>query len=418
MLARIALASLWNRRLAVCLTVAGIALSTALIVGVERIRVETKESFTSTIAGTDLIVGARTSPVQLLLYSVFRIGDPTSNLEFASYEKISRHPSVAWSIPLSLGDSHRGFRVLGTTPAYFEHLRHGRDQRLEFATGQAFGEPLEAVIGTTVARELGYALDDAIVIAHGTRDDGLARHDQLTFRVTGILEPSGTPADRTVHVDLAGIEAIHVGWESGAPVADDLLHEHDVHEAHLEPDEITAFFVGLKQRSQVLTFQRAVNGFPDEPLLAILPGVALTELWGLFAGAELALLIVAALTVLTGMVGMVVGIYSTLNERRREMAVMRAVGARPRDIFVLLMAESTLIGVIGALTGYLLLSLTVLVGNATVGAELGIRLSAGVPAPREALLLAAVMAAAFVTGALPAWRAYRLSLHDGLHAGV
>jgi putative ABC transport system permease protein len=416
MLRQIATKSLWDRRLAVGLTMAAIALSTTMILGVERVRVETRESFTNTIAGTDLIVGARTSPLQLLLYSVFRIGDATNNVSWQSFEKIIGHPSVAWAIPVSLGDSHRGFRVLGTTHAYFEHMRFGADRQLSFAAGGYSEDPLSVVIGAGVARELSYQPGSEIVIAHGTRDDGLTGHDNLPFTVSGVLEITGTPADRTVHVTLEGIEAIHVGWESGARIDTETLEADHVHEADLHTETITAFFIGLKQRGGVLQFQRAINNFPDEPLLAILPGNALSELWRLFANAELALIAVAAMTVVTGLLGMIVGIFSTLNERRREMAIMRSVGARPIDIFALLLTESAVIGGVGAVAGYLLLTAVSLAASAFAGNLFGLQISSGLPTTRECLLLLMIVVAALLAGGLPAWRAYRLSLHDGLNA--
>jgi len=416
MLRRIILKSLWDRRIAVALTVTGIALSTALILGVERIRLETRENFTRTITGTDLIVGARTSPVQLLLSSVFRIGSATNSIQWDSYRKITSHPNVAWSIPVSLGDSHRDFNVMGTSRDYFEYFRYGDNQPLRFTQGNEFVAPLDVVLGAAVAEQLGYGIGKKIVIAHGSRDEGLSRHDDLPFTVTGILATTGTPADRTLHVSLEGIEAIHTGWESGMPVAGHTLDTQQLAEAALDPEVITAFLLGLKQRSEVLQFQRAVNNYPAEPLLAILPGIALNELWNLFGTAELALIAVAAMTVVTGLLGMMVGIFSTLNERRREMAIMRSVGARPLDISALLLAEAGLTGVSGAVCGYLLLTLALLSTDTFLLESLGLQFSSGLPQPREWMLLLAVCAAAIAAGILPAWRAYRLSLHDGLSA--
>jgi putative ABC transport system permease protein len=412
----LALSSLWSRRLSVGLTVAGIALSTMLILAVERVRLETRENFTRTLAGTDLIVGARTSPVQLLLYSVFRIGDATSNIRYDSFEKIARHPMVDWAVPVVLGDSHRGFRVVGTTPAFFEHLNYG-GERLRFADGRAFEGVLEAVVGAEVAASLDYDLDSAITLAHGTRDDGLARHETLPFAVVGILERTGSPADRAVHVDLTAIEAIHVGWESGTRIAEQELTTDEVHDHELEPETLTAFYLGLKRRSDALQFQRAVNGFPDEPLLAILPGVALNELWGLFSTAEAALVGIAALAVVTGLIGMVIGIFAALNERRREMAVLRAVGARPGDVFMLFVLEAALIGATGAAAGFALLTGALWLANPILVSEFGLSFSAGLPASGELGLMGLVMVLACATGAVPAWRAYRLSLQDGLNAG-
>ncbi len=414
----IARRSLLRRWLSVSLTVLGIAVSVAMILAVERIRLETRENFTQTVAGTDLIVGSRTSPVQLLLYSVFRIGDATANIRYASFEKISRHPQVRWAVPLSLGDSHRGFRVVGTSPGYFEHLRVAGDRSLDFASGSTLSGRFDAVLGAAVARSLGYALGAEIVVAHGTRDDGLSSHEALPFEVVGILAPTGSPVDQAIYVGLEAIEAIHIGWESGTRVAGSELDQADAVTAALEVEAITAFFLGLERRSTALQFQRAVNGFPDEPLTAILPGVALNELWRLFGSVELALLAVAVLTVVTGLIGMVVGLLSTLSERRREMAVLRALGAHPLDLCSLLLFESALIALAGALIGYGLLTLGLAVANPLLATDFGVSFSTGLPTAREGLLLGAVVTLALVAALLPAWQAYRLSLRDGLHAGV
>ena len=200
MIYSLAVKSLRNRKFTALLTVLSIALSVMLLLGVERIRSESRESFTATISGTDLVVGARSSPVHLLLYAVFRIGNPTNNLRWDSYQAIAQRPQVAWTIPLSLGDSHRGYRVVGTDDNYFEHFRYARDRALRFAQGRAFADEHDTVLGADVARTLGYRLDDQIVIAHGAGEVSFVEHDELPQRVVGILAPTGTPVDRTVHV--------------------------------------------------------------------------------------------------------------------------------------------------------------------------------------------------------------------------
>ena len=158
-LLRLTLRSLWNRRASLLLTLLAIALSVSLLLGVEYIRKEAKSSFLSTISGTDLVVGARSGPVQLLLYSVFRIGNATNNIGWQSYQDIAANPLVAWTIPISLGDSHQGFRVLGTNQDYFRHYQYGNKQSLQFAQGQAFSAVFEAVLGAEVAHKLGYKLE-------------------------------------------------------------------------------------------------------------------------------------------------------------------------------------------------------------------------------------------------------------------
>lgn len=410
--------SLRNRRFTAALTVASIALSVALLLGVERIRHEAKASFTSTISGTDLIVGARSGPVQLLLYAVFRIGNATNNISWASWEAISAHPRVAWAIPLSLGDSHRGFRVLGTSRAYFEHYRFARDRGLTFGQGGPFDDLYDAVLGAEVARELGYGLGQSMVIAHGTGDVSFARHEDQPFRVVGILASTGTPVDRTVHVSLEAIEAIHLDWQGGAPLPGRSLGPHQARAMDLRPEAITAGLVGLKSRVATFQVQRFVNDYPREPLLAILPAVALTELWGLIGVAEGALLVVSACVVVVGLFGMLTALLTSLNERRREMAILRSVGARPLHVFGLILGESLVLTLVGVLFGLALLYGLLAAAQPLLVTRFGLYLPIGPPGATELVLLGAVILAGVVVGLLPAYRAYRLSLADGLSIRV
>jgi putative ABC transport system permease protein len=347
----LAVKSLKNRKFTTILTVASIALSVTLLLGVERIRKEAKTSFTKTIAGTDLIVGARTGPLQLLLYSVFRIGNATNDISWQSYQEIARNPSMQWTIPLSLGDSHHGYRVMGTNADYFEHFRFAGGRRLEMSEGRIFKGVFDAVLGADVARALGYRLQDAIIIAHGAGKVSFIKHDDKPFTVVGILKRTGTPVDQTVHVRLEGIEAIHIDWQDGAPVPGQSYTAHQVLAMDLSPKVVTAFLVGLKSRIAVFSLQRFVNQYKKEPLLAILPGVALQRLWSLIGVAEKALLAVSGFVVVVGLFGMLIALMTSLNERRREMAILRSVGARPLHVFSLIVGESALLTLTGVTIG-------------------------------------------------------------------
>ena len=406
--------SLRNRRFTAALTVASIALSVALLVGVERIRHQARASFTNTISGTDLIVGARSGPIQLLLYSVFRIGNPTNNISWSSWRAIADHPKVAWAIPLSLGDSHRGFRVLGTTLDYFKHFRYARDRGLEVAQGKVFNDLYDAVLGAEVAEALGYRIGDPIVIAHGAGDVSFARHEDKPFRVVGILARTGTPVDRTVHVSLEAIEAIHADWKGGAPVPGQRLSAEQTRALDLTPEAITAGLVGLKSRVATFQVQRFVNDYPREPLLAILPAVALGELWGLVGVAEGALLLVSGCVVVVGLFGMLTALLTGLNERRREMAILRSVGARPLHVFALIMGEAFVLTLIGGVLGLVLVYALLAGVQPLVESRLGLFLTLGLPSASELLLLAAVVLGGGLIGSIPAYRAYRFSLADGL----
>ncbi len=410
--------SLLNRRFTAALTVISIALSVTLLVGVERLRTEARASFANTLSGTDLIVGARSGPVQLLLYAVFRIGDATNNISWKSYQDIATHPKVSWTVPISLGDSHRGFRVLGTTSAYFEHYRYARDRRLVIAEGQQFADLYDAVVGAEVADKLGYKIGDPIIVAHGASDVSFARHEDKPFRVVGIFGRTGTPVDRTVHVSLEAIEAIHVDWQSGAPIPGVSISADQARKMDLTPKVITAALVGLKSKVATFQVQRFINEYLQEPLSAILPGVALSQLWDLIGIAENALLIVSAFVVVVGLFGMLTALLTSLNERRREMAILRSVGARPGHVFALIMGEAGFLTLLGVLLGLALLYLLLLAGQPIIESRFGIFIEIGGLSSYEWILLGAVVCAGFLVGSIPSYRAYRLSLADGLSVRV
>ena len=411
---RLALKSLANRWLTALLTIFSIALSVMLLLGVEKVRTGARQSFADTISGTDLIVGARSGSLNLLLYSVFRIGNATNNITWKTYQDIAARPDIAWIVPISLGDSHHGFRVMGTTPDYFTlyHYRHG--QPLEFASGAPFSDLFDAVIGADVAAELGYKTGDKIIVAHGLGSVSFLEHDDKPFRVSGILAKTGTPVDRTVHVSLAAIEAIHVDWQSGARIPGQSVSVEDVRKMNLEPKAITAAFIGLKSKLAAFRLQRAINEYPEEPLSAILPGAALQELWGLVGTAETALSAVSGMVVVTALLGMVTMILTTLNERRREMAILRSVGARPLTILSLLVTEAGVLTFCGVVLGTVLLYGVLFVLQPFIDRTYGLHIAIDLPTRDQITILAGIVAAGFVAGLLPALRAYRLSLADGM----
>ncbi|MGK8438919.1 ABC transporter permease [Ectopseudomonas hydrolytica] len=415
-LIRIALASLANRRFTALLTVFAIALSVCLLLAVERVRTEARASFANTISGTDLIVGARSGSVNLLLYSVFRIGNATNNIRWDSFERFANHRQVKWAIPISLGDSHRGYRVMGTSTAYFEHYRYARSQALKLAQGRAFADdPFEVVLGAEVAQALGYGLGEEIVLAHGVATISLLKHDDKPFTVVGVLERTGTPVDRTLHISLAGMEALHIDWQNGMPARGAAqISAEQARTMDLQPKQITAFMLGLNSKIATFSLQREINEFRGEPLLAILPGVALQELWSLMGTAEQALFVVSLFVVLTGLIGMLTAILTSLNERRREMAILRSVGARPWHVASLLVLEAFALALAGVALGLALLYLGIAGSQGYVQANYGLYLALSAPTSYEWTLLAGILGAALLMGSVPAWRAYRQSLADGL----
>ncbi len=410
----LALKSLKNRKFTTLMTIASIALSVTLLLGVERIRKEAKKSFTNTISGTDLVVGARTGPVQLLLYSVFRIGNATNNISWESYQKLGSNPNILWTIPLSLGDSHKGYRVLGTNTDYFKYFRYSGKRPLEISQGQVFNDVFDVVLGADVAKTLNYSIGDSIIISHGAGKVSFIQHDDKPFHVVGILKKTGTPVDQTLHVPLEGIEAVHIDWKDGAPIPGVSISQEEVRQMDLTPKSITAFMVGLKSRIAVFSVQRFINTYPSEPLLAILPGVALQELWDLIGIAEKALLAVSIFVVVVGLFGMLIALMTSLNERRREMAILRSVGARPLHVFSLLVGESALLTLAGVMAGIGLMYTLLMLSRSFILSNFGLYIAVTGLSVYEILLTAVVCLAGLLIGMIPGYRIYRYSLADGM----
>jgi putative ABC transport system permease protein len=423
MILTLSVKSLRNRRVTAALTMLSIALAIALLLGVERIRADTEESFASSVSGTDLIVGARTSPVNLLLAAVFRIGNVTNNIRWESYRAIAARPDVAWTIPLSLGDSHRGFRVLGTTDAYFDHFRFGDHRMLALAEGRRFTGADEAVLGAEVARALGYRLGRQIVVAHGAGDTTFVEHRDHPFRVVGILAATGTPVDRAIHVSLDGIDAMHA-HEADDPLAAAIeasgQHRHALPAAsndepgHQASHAISAFLVGLRSRGSALSVQRQIDEFPGEPLTAVLPAVTLLDVWEITAAVQKSLFAISALVVVVGIAGMLIALLSGLNERRREMAVLRALGARPRHVFSLIVGEAAFLTVTGVVVGAVTLYVGLAWGRDWLEQHLGLLIVQRGPSANEVGLALLVAGAGILIGVIPAYKSYRMSLADGM----
>lgn len=406
--------SAWNRKATLLLIVFSIALSSTLLLGIERIRLQMRENFIQVVSGTDLIIGARGSPVQLMLYALFHLGGATNNMSWESAQTITQRDEVQWAIPLSLGDSHKGYPVVATNENLFQFYRYQRKKTLSFAKGTVFKDLFDVVVGAEVAQQLTYDLNSEITLTHGHIQTSLTQHEDKPFRVVGVLVATGTPIDRSLYINLEAMEAIHLNWQGGAPIPKLNLSSEQVRKFDLTPKSITALLVGLKKRGQVFAVQRSINRDKDEALMAVMPGVALDQLWTMMAFGEKALLLISSLVTITGLAGLAASILSGLGERRRELAILRSSGARPYDILVLLATEGFLLVFLGVLTGIALLTFLTLLLSPFLLDWYGFSLSLSWPKQREWMLILAIGFSGFLTCLIPAYRAYRMSLADGL----
>jgi len=410
MLVSLAWSSLASRRKSVILTFLSLLISISVLLSVEHIRQQAKESFNRTISDVDMIVGAPSGQLNLLLYSVFRMGSPTSNINYKSYETLKSSSLVKWAIPISLGDSHRGFRVMGTSNSYFEHFKYGTKQPLTFSSGQPFNTLFEAVIGADVAKKLSYKIGDSVVIAHGIGNTSFTHHDNTPFIIKGILSPTGTPVDKTIHVSLNAIEAIHL-----SPVKQAKLL-NNVDSVNTTPESITAVMLGLKSKFSTFKLQRDINNYKADRLMAVLPGVAMSELWQMMATVENLLRVIGILVLVSSLFGLSTMLLASMAQRKNEIAVLRVLGAGPSVIFSLVLVEALILVILASAAATALLSLTIwLLGN-WLGATYGLFLNANMFNVETLKVIAVITVAATITSAIPAYEAYKNALHSSLGA--
>lgn len=408
--------SAWNRRFVLGLICLSMALSMFMLLSIERLRADVRSGFAQSVSGTDLIVGPRTGAVQLLMYAVFHMGQASNNISMASVAALSRHPAVDWVVPLSMGDTHRGFPVVATTDAYFKHFRYGDQQPLRLAQGRHMLGDQQAVIGAEVAARLGYAPGASVVLTHGEGHIEAGHdHGDHPITVVGVLARTGTPADRAIYIPLEATEALHQGWFGGMrlPMDGASHHDHD-HEVSALPREVSAAMVGLKNRAAVFAVQRWVASQRAEPLMAVMPALTLNEIWSVVGVGEQVLLMVTALVSVVSVMGLTAVMMAGLHARRRELAILRALGASPFYVMGLLALEGLLLTCIGLMGGWCLHLVTLWGLRDWVQSQWGLSLMMGDVLASQGLWTLVVCGCGLLASLLPAIWAYRLSWHDGL----
>tara|TARA_B100000989_G_C19510228_1_gene458611 strand:+ start:646 stop:1896 length:1251 start_codon:yes stop_codon:yes gene_type:complete len=412
MLIKLSISSLNARLLTVSMTVIAISLSLMLYMSVEKLRTSAYTSFTDTISQTDLIVGARSSSVQLLLYSVFRIGNATNNISWESYLDLLDKNEVDWAVPISLGDSHKGFRVMGTNKEFFSRYKFRGGQSINIEKGNLFEDLYDVVLGAGVAEKLGYDVKTPLIVSHGLQS--FSNHDEQPFKVSGILKKTGTPVDNTVIVSLAAIEAIHVDWTTGVKIPGQETPIDEIRKMDLTPKSITAALIGVKSKLLIFKLQRWINEYPEEAMTAILPGAALQELWRVIGVVENLLLGISIVVIFTTLLGMTAIMFSSLNERRREMSIWRAMGASPNIVMSLLMIEALSISLMSIIFSLIFLYLSLNLLQPWIDYNYGILVNVEILSIKDMYIFMIFIIASLLVSLLPAIRAYWFSINDGM----
>lgn len=406
--------SIKNRKFTSFLCVLSIALSVTLFLGIERIRNGARDGFTNTISKTDLIVGAKGGPLQLLLYTVFHIGGAVNNIKISTYNDIKANPQVEWTIPISLGDAYRGFRVVGTDENFYEHYRFRGDRKVEIAEGGIIPtDTFDVVIGSEVAKKYKHKVGDPIVISHGLSAESIMSHDNTPFKIVGIISPTQTPIDTGVYITLQGMEAIHFGWETGVP-SGEAIDPARFKKENIEITQLTSFMVKLKSRIAVLRMRRNIDLYPNEPVMAIIPALSLQEMWETIGYVEQILFLVSLCVLLVGVMSILISLYTSINERRREMAILRSLGASARHIFMLLIYESSFLVLMGCILGVASMYGLLYFVSPWLESNFSVYLPIEGLSKTEWIYLGVIYVVGTLAGLIPAIKAYLNSLQDGL----
>ncbi len=432
MLSTIAIESLKRRKTTAWLTFISITISISLLLSVDIIRTQVKSSFTRTVSGVDLIVGAPSGQLNLLLSSVFNIGTPTRGIDYKNVASLKSNKQVSWIIPLSLGDTHRGFRVVGTTNNFFTHFKYGDMQALSFSEGAPFEGALSTVIGADIASSLGYKVGDNIVISHGLGSVSFNNHDDHPFTISGILDKTGTPVDKAVYVTLQGLEAAHDIPHATPPSFNDnkattaVRPDSDEHEQHnsephhdgeaFEPQSVSVVMIGLKHRVTALQLQYQINQSKAEPLMAILPGMALAELWQIMGNVEALLLGLSGLIVICALIGLSTMLLATMRERYQEIAVLRTIGAGPLTLLLLIQIEAMLLTLLSAAVSIGLVTVLMYALKPWLSSTYGLFLSTPLFGQSSVVILILILSSTYLVSLFPAMAAYKRGLHAGLNS--
>jgi len=341
--------SLRKRILILLLCVLSIFMSAGLYFTVKKARVEIESHFINAISDVDLIIGARAGSLQLLLYTIFHLGEPTNNISYKSYKKIKNHPAIKWTIPISLGDSYQGYRVVATNQDYFKFYRYNKKKRLQLDNGQWFNNHSHVVLGATVAQKLKHRTGDSIILSHGvSAKQGVGLdHSDNPFKVIGILKKTGTAIDKSVFINLQAMEKIHMNW-----MGNERFEKVDL--SKVEPELLTSFILRTKSRIATLSVQRYINTLKDEPLSAIIPAMALSQLWSIMDNIEIFFDFVIVVVFVVSLVTIFVLLTMSYKFRKNEFRLLKSMGSTNLQVSLLFICEILiliLVGLAGAQIG-------------------------------------------------------------------
>jgi putative ABC transport system permease protein len=406
--------SLKQHLLSTTITVGAVALAIGLVMATFTISAQSRDAFTGGETGFDAVLGARGSQLQLVLNTVFHLETSPGNIPWALYREIRTDPRVELAIPYAMGDNYRGFRIVGTTLELFLRFEYRKGKRFEIAQGQGFFDDRrrEAVLGSTAAARTGLTVGDFFNPYHGLIYDDRKAHEER-YVVKAVLEPTNSPSDRVIWIPIEGI------FRMGGHVLRGTGEEYEAEGGEAIPDEhkeVSAVMLKFREGNAMAGFslEQQINRRGKRATLAWPVARVMADLFEKLGWITQVLKLVAYLVVAVATGTILASIYNTMNERRREFAILRALGARRGTVFTAIVAEATAISALGALVGFGVYAAILTATSYVIRVQTGVHLDALALHPVLAIAPAAMVALGAFAGLLPAQKAYSTDVAENL----
>lgn len=381
---QLAYANLKLNLLTTLLSVMLLSIGVGMVSFIVTVSEQLNDRFNRDISGIDMVVGAKGSPLQLILSAVYQIDNPTGNIPLNETEKLTRHPLVKYTIPLSYGDSYKGFRIVGTDSMYLAHFK------ASFSAGTVWNKSMDVVVGSAVSEKIDLKLGSHFHGTHGFEEEGHA-HEELHYNVVGVLKPTGTVADRLILTSTESVWDIH-------------NHDHNV-EHNEEPKEITAMLVKFKNPMGLMQLPKFIN--KQTSMQAALPAIEINRLYELMGVGFSTLQAIGVLMMVIAALSVFISLLNSLKERKNELALMRSLGASPMKLFGLVVQESLLLCFAGYAFGIILGRLAIMVVSSLGEEQFHFSVSQFGISEIEVLLLPFTLGVGIIAALIPATRAYK-----------
>jgi len=389
------LRSLRQHALSTSATALAIALAGGLLLSVWVVKTQSQATFTQINTGFDAVLGARGSKLQLVLNALFHLEASPGNVAQADYLFIKSHPAVKRAIPIAVGDNLRGFRIVGTDPELFTEVEYAPGEKFVFSTGRLWqGEAKEAVLGSFAAQKLGLKVGDIFHPFHGLIYDEKNQHAE-TYIVTGLLAPTNTPVDKVVWIPLHGLQTM-----SG----------HDPNTA----TDVSAVLIQLRAPAAGFMLDLMYNRQGNRLTFAYPIAAIMGDLFAKIGWFDRVLALVAYLVALVSAVGVLVAIYNSMVARQRDLAILRALGARRRTLFSAVVLEATAIGIIGMIAAFAVYAVVASVVAAIIRSETGVVINPWITHPVMLWAPLGMVSLCALSGLVPAWKAYQTDIAGNL----